>query len=273
MAFGWLALFGPVYVSFAAGPWRAEENAHAPFLMAIILAAAASVARREGLPADTALRETAGGAVVAALGAMLAAYGHATQADVLASGAQGVVAAGAAVMLYGARGLRLFWFPLALTLYLVIWPGWLLDALTLPLKLLAAQAASEALYAFGLPVGRAGAVMTAGPYRLLVADACSGLNGLIALTAVGAVYMKLANRASRAANLVVLALLAPIAVAANILRVMVLVLITLFFGYDAGVSFLHEGAGLVLFAAALGLVFLADAASIRLFPPKRDGAP
>jgi exosortase len=114
-------------------------------------------------------------------------------------------------------------------------------------------------------VSHAGAVITAGSYELLVADACAGLNSLIALTAVGAVYLYVARRRSLRANAAVILALAPIAIAANLVRVMILVLITHHLGYDAGQSFLHETAGLLMFAAALAGVFLVDALAARAF--------
>ena len=53
----------------------------------------------------------------------------------------------------------------------------------------------------------------------------------------------------------------PIAVFANVARVAILVLITLNMGYDAGQSFLHEAAGLVMFAVALACVFALEGAT------------
>ncbi|HBS35465.1 MAG TPA: exosortase B [Parvularcula sp.] len=182
-----------------------------------------------------------------------------------ASASQAPLALGAALSLFGWAGVRRLWFPIALTLYLVIWPGWALDALTAPLKIAVSQTVAAALYAAGLPVAHAGAVISAGPYQLLVADACAGLNSLIALTAVGAVYLYMVKHADWRVNAMVLASLAPIAVAANICRVAILVLITWFMGFDAGQGFLHDGAGLVMFALALALVFSVDALAVFLF--------
>jgi exosortase/archaeosortase family protein len=104
---------------------------------------------------------------------------------------------------------------------------------------------------------------------LLVADACAGLNSLIALTAVGAVYLYAVKRRSLIVNAAVIFALAPIAIAANVARVAVLVLITLQLGYDAGQSFLHETAGLVMFAAALGGVFFVDWLAALLWERRR----
>jgi exosortase len=128
---------------------------------------------------------------------------------------------------------------------------------------------ATALYAAGLPVAHAGAVIAAGPYQLLVADACAGLNSLIALTAVGAVYLYMIKHRDWRVNAIVLACLIPIAVLANICRVMLLVLITYFLGFDAGQGFLHDGAGLMMFAIALALVFAIDSLAVLVLQRRR----
>jgi exosortase/archaeosortase family protein len=61
-------------------------------------------------------------------------------------------------------------------------------------------------------------------------------------------------------NGVILASLLPIAFGANIVRVLLLVLVTYHFGDAAGQGFLHYFSGLVLFATALALILALDAA-------------
>lgn len=269
LTFAALFLFAPVYIDFAAGPWRRDENAHALIIMAIALGAAGVRLFSEKIDVRPTLAEAIAGVAILVFGLSLLAVGRLGDADLLTSSSQFFVAAGTALALLGLRGVRRLWFPLAMTFYLIIWPGWALDALTAPLKTLVSRIVSEALYAAGLPVAHAGAVISAGPYQLLVADACSGLNSLIALTAVGAVYLYAVKHGDWRVNALVLAALIPIAVAANILRVGALVLITYYLGYDAGQGFMHDGAGLLMFSVALGLVFLVDAAATRIFARAR----
>lgn len=254
----WGALYLPVYLEFASGPWRRNENAHAPFIMAIAAGVAWSILTSPEFRYSARRVSFVAGCLVLACGLGCFALGRSAEATLLVSGSQGAVAAGAALALFGFRGALRLWFPIALTFYLVIWPDWALDALTAPLKQFVSEWVSKPLYAAGLPVAHAGAVITAGPYQLLVADACAGMNSLIALTAVGAVFLYAIKRRSMIVNLAVVAALIPIAIGANIARVAVLVLITHYFGYDAGQSFLHETAGLVMFGAALAGVFLVD---------------
>lgn len=267
-----LVLYAPIYVDFANGPWRRDENAHALIVMAIAIGAAGARLSSEKFDLARSIVEQAAGAAILATGLFLVLLGTASEADLLVSASQAFVATGTVIALLGRRGARRLWFPLALTLYLIIWPGWALDALTGPLKSVVSQFVSEALYGAGLPVAHAGAVISAGPYQLLVADACSGLNSLIALTAVGAVYLYAVKHADWRINACVIAALVPIAIAANILRVAALVLITYGWGYDAGQGFLHDGAGFLMFAVALGLVFVVDGLAMRLFGRRKVAA-
>ncbi len=262
---GWLALYGPVYWEFALGPWRRDENAHAPIMLALIAGAAVARFLDGGFALNRSAAKAAAGALALTIGLGAYLMGRATDATLIVSASQGLVALGLAIFFFGVDGARRLWFPLLMFSYLIIWPGWALDALTLPLKMFVSQATAEGLYAIGMPVAHAGAVLTAGPYTLLVADACSGLNSLIALTSVGAVYLYVARRSDWRINMIVLTALIPIAIAANIGRVCLLVAITYYLGYDAGQSFLHEGAGFVMFALALGLVFAVDAVAAAVF--------
>lgn len=272
LAVGALVLYLPVFADFARGPWRRDENAHALIVMAIAVGATASRLMSERLGLAVSPRELIAGVAALIFGLLLVIAGAASEADLLLSASLSFVAFGIVLSLTGWRGVRKLWFPLLLTLYLIIWPGWALDALTAPLKIFVSEIVSDGLYAAGLPVAQAGAVISAGPYQLLVADACSGLNSMIALTAVGAVYLYAVKHRDWRISLIVVASLIPIAIAANILRVMALVLITYYLGYDAGQGFLHDGAGLLMFAAALALVFLIDAAALFAFTTRKGRA-
>jgi exosortase len=118
--------------------------------------------------------------------------------------------------------------------------------------------ASNILHFMGYPVGRSGVVLTVGQYQLLVADACAGLNSMFTLEALGLLYMNLMRYASVARNVTLAILIIPIAFTANIVRVMVLVLVTFHFGDEAGQGFVHDFAGMVLFMVALVLMLVTD---------------
>jgi exosortase len=148
---------------------------------------------------------------------------------------------------------------------MVPWPGEWIDAVTQPLKLAVSIVAAELMSLFGLPVGRSGVILAVGPYRLLVADACAGLNSLFTLEALGLLYLNLMNYTSTARKVALAVLIVPIAFTANVVRVIVLTLVTLYFGDEAGQGFVHSFAGMVLFAVALVLILAVDGLLGRLF--------
>ncbi|MCB2112112.1 MAG: exosortase [Parvularculaceae bacterium] len=259
-----LVLYMPIYADFYQGAWRRDENSHAIIVMAIAIGAAGVRLSTERFDQRPTHVQTFAGCLLLFAGVAMAIAGRLGEADLLSSASQALVAGGASLAILGVQGVKRLWFPLAMTFYLIVWPGWALDALTGPLKNFVSRIVSDGLYAVGLPVAHSGAVISAGPYQLLVADACSGLNSLIALTAVGAVYLYAVRHGDWRVNAGVLAALIPIAIIANVMRVAALVLITYFLGYDAGQGFMHDGAGLMMFAIALGLVFAVDASAIAL---------
>jgi exosortase len=164
-------------------------------------------------------------------------------------------------MLYtrvGPAGLAKAWFPLAFLAFAVPAPGFVIDDLTAPLKHLAAALSTTSLAAIGLPVAREGVTITIAQYQLLVEDACSGMNSLVGLTAISLLYIYLRRRASPLYALLLAAFVIPIAIAANVVRIITLILITYAFGDEVAQSFIHMAAGLLLFGTALALVFALD---------------
>jgi exosortase/archaeosortase family protein len=81
---------------------------------------------------------------------------------------------------------------------------------------------------------------------------------MFSLSALGLLYLYVVRRSSMLHNAVVVASILPIAFAANIVRVLALILVTYHFGDEAGQGFLHGAAGMVLVMAALLLLLLFD---------------
>ena len=95
-------------------------------------------------------------------------------------------------------------------------------------------------------------------YQLLVADACAGLQTLLTLEALGLFYLNVVRHTAVLRNVVLALLIIPISFTANVIRVIVLTLITYHFGDAAGQGFLHGFAGMVLFLTALSLILATD---------------
>ena len=158
----------------------------------------------------------------------------------------------------GWSGLRTLAFPLAFLLFMIPLPEALVAAVTAPMKMAVSTVAAWALQWADQPVARAGVMLTAGPYQLLVADACAGLNTLFTLEALGLLYLHLRGHTAWWRNAVMAVLVVPIAFVANVLRVITLVMVTLWWGDAAGQGFAHDLAGMTLFLAALILLVAAD---------------
>lgn len=129
-----------------------------------------------------------------------------------------VVVAGLVQLLLGSRALRVALAPLTFMLFAVPPPTLIVNAVTLPLQLVASRIAEASLMAGGIPVYRDGNLLTLPSVTLEVADACSGLRSLISLVAIAAVvaWAEHRNPGRRAA---VIAGAVPIAIVMNGLRI------------------------------------------------------
>lgn len=249
-------LYGPTYYDLSHTVWASDEQGHGPIILAVSLWLL--YGQRHALAAMTPRPAYFAGGLLFAFALVLYAFGRSQAIYLFEVSSQIFLLAGAALLLVGWAGLRLVWFPLFFLLFMVPLPEVLVTAVTTPLKTAVSAVASSTLYALGYPVGRAGVVITVGQYQLLVADACAGLNSMFTLEALGLLYMKLMNYTSAGRNVTLAALLVPISFVANIVRVMVLVLVTYHFGDEAGQGFVHGFAGMVLFFVALMMMVLVD---------------
>ena len=160
--------------------------------------------------------------------------------------------------------MRLLWFPLFYIAFIFPPPDTLVSLVTQPLKIAISNWAVDLLYLFGLPVGQSGVTIQIGQYQLLVAEACAGLNSLISLTAICLFYVHIRHNLSWRYALLVMVAIFPVAVFANFVRVCLLILVTYYFGEAAAQGFVHNFAGLIMFAVALVTIFGIDQLGSRL---------
>jgi exosortase/archaeosortase family protein len=81
---------------------------------------------------------------------------------------------------------------------------------------------------------------------------------MFTLEALGLLYMNIMQYTSATRNIILAVLIIPISFVANVIRVMILVLVTYHFGDEAGQGFVHGFAGMVLFIVALTLILTVD---------------
>lgn len=264
---GLLALYVPTYIRLAGGIWNQDEYAHGPIVLVVVLWLLWSK-RTAFLDAATQPSSWAGGLSLG-FGLLCYVLGRSQDISLLEVGSQIPVFTGAILLLQGKSALRALWFPILFMAFLVPIPGFILDALTGPLKIQVSGIVEQLLYWANYPIARNGAVLTIGPYQLLVADACSGLNSMYSLSAMGILFMYLRGRTGILHNGLLLAAILPVAFAANIVRVIALVLITYYLGDAAGQGFLHDLSGIVEFVAALLFIFMLDSLLAMLLPIRK----
>jgi exosortase B len=256
LCLGWLVMFGPTYLRLAETTWATDSQGHGPIILGVSVW---MLARRAQALRDTPSQpKLLAGAALMLLGLLLYIVGRSQSVGLLEVGAQIPVLAGLLLLFKGSKGLRLAWFSLFFLIFMCPLPSDLVAYVTGPLKSAVSAVASNMLYAAGYPVGRSGVILTVGPYQLLVADACAGLNSMFTLEALGLLYLNLMNYTSAPRNIALAIAIIPISFCANVVRVCVLVLITYHFGDEAGQGFIHGFSGMVLFAAALVLILAFD---------------
>lgn len=257
------ALAIPTFIRLGQQVWTMEIGAHGPIVLATGVWLmwrswpAMRLAGRAGSPALTIL--------MAVVSAALYVFGRAY--DFISVEALGLYGFCVAVLhdRFGIPALLKNWFPILYLGFLTPPPGWIVDRVTSPLKLLVSYLATSAVEPFGIPIVREGVTMQVGAYQLLVEDACSGLNSLIGLVSITLFYIYLLRNAGWRYSLFLVCLIIPVAIIANVIRIIVLVLLTYFFGDAVGQGFLHVTAGLVLFATSLLIMFGIDSVASKLF--------
>lgn len=257
LALGILAIAAPTMAFVARESWSTEQGAHGPivlmtglWLLVRLWPNALLVAKRPSAwRVGALLAVTLGGYLLARIAQVVEVEGYLMYASLLAA-LYGVV---------GGQAMRQLWFPLFYMAFMFPPPDTIVYAITLPMKTGVSEVAIAILHALGYPIAGQGVMIYVGQYELLVAAACSGLNSIISLSAISLFYIYMRHEAEwRYAAFLVL-LIVPVALIANLARVLILILLTYHAGDAAAQGFLHNFAGIVMFAVALLTIFALDA--------------
>ena len=263
---GILVAYIPTFYRAATGFWQMDEHAHGPIILTVILWMIWT--KRAELNVDPMRPVPLTGTLIVVIGLLFYVLGRSQDIVLFEIGALIPILSGVLLAMRGGKVLRAFWFPILFVAFMVPLPGSFTDAVTGTLKQYVSVLAEQILYAADYPIARSGVMLTIGQYQLLVADACSGLNTMFSLAALGTLFMYLTNRGSKLHNLVMLASILPIAFIANVVRVLVLILITYYFGDEAGQGYLHGFSGLVLLMVALTTLLVLDAVLVLIIKPR-----
>lgn len=254
---GLIVAYFPTYLELAQTTWQTEEQAHGPIIIFVILYL---LWQQKSFWSDPSsyIARPGYGAFFFFIGIFLYIVGRSQGILFFDIGSQIPIFIGILLMFRGFPAIRALWFPIFFLIFMVPLPGVFLDAVTLPMKIAVSYVAEEVLYWIGYPISRNGVILQIGQYQLLVADACAGLHTLISLEALGLLYLNIVKHDSLFRNIILACLIVPISFTANVIRVMVLTLVTYYFGDEAGQGFVHGFAGLVLFVVALTLIISVD---------------
>lgn len=165
----------------------------------------------------------------------------------------------------GGAAMRRLWFPLFYLAFIFPPPETVVAAITNPMKIELSRVAVGLLQLLGYPIGSEGVRIYIAQYELLVEAACSGLNSIISLTAISLFYIYIRHQAKWRYALLLVLMILPVALFSNLLRVLILILVTFYFGEAAAQGFVHEFAGLLMFVVALGAMFVVDGLLRRLW--------
>lgn len=253
---GFCILAIPALISLATQEWSRESGVHEP----LVIATGGWLIWRELQDLRSLIARGSRAVTAAILVPSLLLYVFGTSFDFLILQAAGLYGAAIACTydVFGGAVMKRLWFPLFYLVFALPAPGWVLDQGTAPLKQIASTLSTQLLQAFGVPIVREGVTLFVAQYQLLVEDACAGMNAILGLTSLGLFYAYLQHGASWRYCAALAVFIIPIAILANVVRIIILVLITWQFGNEAAQGYLHGTAGLVTFATGLLLVFGLD---------------
>lgn len=271
---GLVLVCAPTLFSLSRTSWSTEENGHGPIIFLVfiwLLWEKRQWLVTKHLPSSLTLTQHFIGWCAFGVGLLMYVVGRSQSINTIEVAAFIPMLVGIALLKLGFSGLKRFLFPIGFLLFMVPLPGVLVEAVTGTLKRNVSIIVENILYFAGYPVGRDGVMISIGQYHLLVADACSGMNSMFSLSALGLLYLYIIRYKNWAHTAIMLLAILPIAFAANVIRVCALVLITYYFGDEAGQGFAHSATGMVLFIVALSLLFALDWLLKRVFAKQRVG--
>jgi len=167
----------------------------------------------------------------------------------------------------GKRLLRILLPAGVLLIVLIPPPGHMDDPVANRLRVVAVHASSRILDFVWVPHLVSGTVIEIPGHRLLVEEACSGINSLMSVIAFSLLYGFWQRRP--AGVIVGLTIAAAIfVICANVIRITVGAVLVHHWQIDILGGTSHEMLGMVLFAVSLGLVISFDRLLVLLFPPR-----
>ena len=252
---GIAALIIPSILSLARDYWSTDNGVHGP----VLLATGLWLLWRERDFIGKNAQPMRSWWPIAALGLLLPIYiyGRALHVPTVDTAALYLILVAVAFAVWGPVVMRHLWFPTLYFAFLIRPPAGFIAETTQPLKIWISGTAAWLLQQFGYSIATSGVRIQVDQYELMVQQACAGLGSIFSLLAVGLLYLHLVSWSRGSRRVLLILAIIPMAVLANLLRVVILILLTVHFGQGVAQGYAHELAGIVTFALSLaGLVAL-----------------
>lgn len=268
----WLAAAAPVaillglaYFRTLAGLWETwttnDNYSHGPVVP--LVSAALIWGRRRRLAALPVRGHWAGLALVA-LAAAVHVAGIRSDIFSLQGWSLVLMLFGLSLALLGPAWTRALVFPLAFLGFMLTFPPVIVNQLSFALKEVTVRISTRVAEALGASLLRDGMTLYLDSGELRIENPCSGLRSLLALLATGALFGALQRGAWWRRGLL-FALAVPMAMAANALRITLLILVGQYAGVAHAGGWVHDVSGYLLYAVALAGLLTARA----LLDPER----
>ena len=236
-----------LYERWTLSVWHNAHGLLIPFVVAYFV-------RQELRPLSHAPRESsAWGFALLVPALVLHVLDQSMQTQLLSAISIVVALPGLSLLFLGPTRTRAILFPLVLTAFALPIPLAMTEPVHMLLRQITTAACAAILPVIGVPVFVEGTTLHLASTPVQVSDACSGFSTLYASVALA--YLTAYTTPGWGRKLLILAAAAPLAIAANILRVLGLVLAVAWTGPEVLDTFWHPLSGMLTFAMALPVIF------------------
>ncbi len=251
--FASLPIFWRGFVSLGDA-WSTAEYSHGPLIPVLSLYLFLRDMRKVP-PTAQPVTDRWPGVAILILGLVVAVLGNLVRIPDIITYGFIIWVGGMILMCFGFSRGAVFWTGVLHLVYMLPLPNFLYWQLTIQLQLISSEAGVMFLRLVNIPVFLDGNVIDLGAYKLLVAEACSGLRYLFPILSFSYVFCVLYN-GPRWHKVVLLLSAAPITVFMNSFRIGVIGILVNSYGIEQAEGFLHYFEGWVIFGACVGILFL-----------------
>ncbi|OGR12280.1 MAG: exosortase [Desulfobacterales bacterium RIFOXYA12_FULL_46_15] len=233
--------------------WSADPNFSHGFLIPFV--ALYMIWCRKNELAEISLKPSLAGIVIIVCGMVIHMAGNLGSEFFLMRFSMIITLSGIIIYFCGFEIFKKVLVPVVYLIMMIPIPSILWNQVAFPLQLIAAKLSSQTIHLLNIPVFREGNILHLANTSLEVVDACSGIRSLTSLLALTGAFAFLAPL-STAKKWILFFSAVPIAVAVNVIRLTITGAMAVWIGPETAHGFLHDMSGLIIFGAALILVYL-----------------